>query len=275
MRGDARVALALIAAVIVVVAAVVAPARAAEVAPSEHAARDVASLTARQAVLGEQADAARAGARWRARALCRVVVAGDALPPDLRARAIDAGARALARDLAEARALRVERDQLGGEVAALEAAANDDEAIGAPPAFIMPVSGAVLVRFGVTPDRLTGVLVGHAGVRLASVARAAARAPAAGIVARVAVEPDGTTVVLDHGAGWTTIVGGLAAADVAQGDHVAAGQRLGAASGAVGLEIWRGRHAVDPMLLVAPRSLVAAPIARPATATLAAPAPLP
>ena len=254
MRGDAPVALALIA-----VAVIVAPARAADVAPSEHAARDVASLAAREAVLGEQAAAARAGARWRARALYRVVVAGDALPPDLRARAIDAGARALARDLAEARALRAERDQLGGEVAALEAAARDDQAIGAPPAFVMPVSGAMLVRFGVTPDRLTGVLVGHAGVRLASAAGAAVHAPAAGVVARVVVEAEEATVVLDHGAGWTTIVGGLAAADVAAGDHVVAGQRLGAAAGAVGLEIWRGRHAVDPMLLMAPRLLVAAP----------------
>jgi murein hydrolase activator len=269
MRREGHVALALIAAVVVVAPA---PARAADVASSEHATRDVASLTAREAVLGEQADAARAGARWRARALYRVVVAGDALPPDLRARAIDAGARALARELAEARALRAERDQLGGEVAALEAAANDDEAIGAPPAFVSPVAGAVLVRFGVTPDRLTGVLVGHAGVRLASAARAAVHAPAAGVVARVATEPDGATVVLDHGAGWTTIVAGLAAADVSPGDHVAAGQRLGAAAGAVGLEIWRGRHAVDPML---PTLLMKAPIARPATATLAAPAPLP
>ncbi len=269
MRGDARVALTLITAALVVVA----PARAADVASSEHAARDVASLKARQAsVLGAQADAARAGARWRARALYRVVVARDALPPDLRARAIDAGARALARDLAEARALRAERDQLGGEVVALESAANDDEAIGAPPAFVMPVPGAVLVRFGVAPDRLTGVLLGHAGVRLASASRAAVRAPAAGVVARIAVELGGTTVVLDHGGGWTTIVGGLAAADVAQGDHLVAGQRLGAAAGPIGLEIWRGRHAVDPTLLIA------APIARPKTpmtATLAAPAPLP
>ncbi|HTA21166.1 MAG TPA: peptidoglycan DD-metalloendopeptidase family protein [Polyangia bacterium] len=264
MRGDARVAFALSVAVVVV-----APARAADVAPSEHAARDVASLTARKAVLGEQADVARAGARWRARALYRVVVAGDALSPDLRARAIDAGARALARDLAEARALRAERDQLGGEVVALESAANGDEAIGAPPAFVMPVPGAVLVRFGVAPDRLTGVLLGHAGVRLAAAVRAAVRAPAAGVVARVAVEPEGATVVLDHGGGWTTVVGGLAAADVAQGDHLVAGQRLGAAAGAVGLEIWRGRHAVDPMLLMATTT------PRPATATLAAPAPLP
>ncbi|HSZ81504.1 MAG TPA: M23 family metallopeptidase [Polyangia bacterium] len=267
MRADGRVALALLVAVVGL-----APARAADVAPSEHASRDVASLAARQAVLGEQADAARAGARWRARALYRVVVAGDALPPDLRARAIDAGARALARDLSEARLLRAERDQLGGEVAALEAAANDDEAIGAPPAFVTPVAGPVLERFGVAPDRLTGVLIGHAGVRLGSVAHAVVHAPAAGVVARVAAEPDGTTVVLDHGAGWTTIVAGLAAADVAQGDHVAAGQRLGLAAGAVGLEIWRGRHAVDPML---PTLLVTAPIARPASATLAAPAPLP
>jgi murein DD-endopeptidase MepM/ murein hydrolase activator NlpD len=271
MRGDGLVALALGAAFVAVAVFVanfvaVAPARAAEIAPSEHAARDVASLTARKAVLAEQADAARAGARWRARALYRVVVAGDALPADLRARAIDAGARALARDLAEARALRSERDQLGGEVAALESA-DDDAAIGAPPAFAMPVPGAVLVRFGVASDRLTGVLIGHAGVQLASTARAAVHAPAAGVVARVAVERDGATVVLDHGGGWTTIVGGLAATDVEQGDHLVAGQRLGAAAGPVGLEIWRGRHAVDPMLLVT--------AARPATATLAAPAALP
>ena len=61
--------------------------------------------------------------------------------------------------------------------------------------------------------------------------------------------------MLDHGAGWTTIVGGLAEADVDVGARVAAGQRLGAAVGgatAVTFEIWRGRRAVDPLLLARP-----------------------
>jgi hypothetical protein len=72
-------------------------ARAADV---DRGARDVATLTARAAVLAAQASAAHVAARWRARSLYQLVVAGDGLSGVARARAIDAGARALARELA-------------------------------------------------------------------------------------------------------------------------------------------------------------------------------
>jgi hypothetical protein len=76
--------------------------------------------------------------------------------------------------------------------------------------------------------------------------------------------------MLDLGAGWTTIVGGLAdvEADVVVGGRVVAGQRLGTASAGpastVTFEVWRGRHAVDSQLFV-----------RRTAPSLAAPAPLP
>jgi murein DD-endopeptidase MepM/ murein hydrolase activator NlpD len=292
VRADGRGALGLVVAAIMVTSRV--HAAGVDAAPAERATRDVATLTSREAVLTEQAEAAGASARWRARALYRVVVVEAITPddraraiapddraraiapddrarviaPDDRARAIDVGTRALARDLAEARALRAERDQLRAERDALAASARADEQIGAAPAFAPPVAGAVLARFGVASDRTTGVLVGHAGVRLASSAGATVHAPAAGMVVRVASAPAGTTLVLDDGAGWTTIVGGLADPAVALGDRVAAGQRLGtSASSAVAFEVWRGRRAVDPLLLVRSTS--------PASAALAAPARLP
>jgi septal ring factor EnvC (AmiA/AmiB activator) len=229
--------------------------------------RDVSTLTAREAVLAKQADGARTAARWRLRALYRLAVAGADLPAAARARAIDAGARALARELAEARSLGSAREQLRAERDALAVVAREDEAIGASPVFTLPVAGAVLGRFGVAPDRDTGVLIARAGLRLAAAPRAAARAPAAGTVALVAADSEGTAVVLDAGAGWTTIVGGLAEAVVGEGERVAAGQRLGLARGPITFEVWRGRHPVDPLLLVRP-----SPLAREA---LAAPARLP
>ena len=270
MRAEARLRLALVTVALVTVA--LGPARAGEIeAPGARGTRDVSTLTAREAILVEQTAAARAAARWRLRALYRLVVERDALPGATRARAIDAGTRALGRELAEARSLGHERDQLRADRDALAAAARDDETIGAPPVLALPADGAVVARAGVAPDPGTGLLVARAGLRLAAAPGASVRAPAAGVVALVADEPGGVTVVLDGGAGWTIIVGGLAAATVGPGERVAAGQRLGGAGpapAAVTFEVWRGRHPVDPLLLVRPASPRA-------PAALAAPPPLP
>jgi murein DD-endopeptidase MepM/ murein hydrolase activator NlpD len=241
----------------------VAPARAADVtseasrevsaAAAERASRDVSPLAAREALLGEQAAAARAQARWRLRALYRLAVADGGAAPLTRARALDAGTRALARDLGEARALAAEQELARDEHAAREAAARAEQAPGAAPAFVAPVGGAVVSRFGLAPSRPTGLLVRHAGVRLAARVGADVRAPAAGTVARVAREGLGWTAMIDHGVGWISIVGGLAEAAVESGARVTAGQRLGAArEGGVAFEVWRGRRPVDPMMLVAP-----------------------
>jgi septal ring factor EnvC (AmiA/AmiB activator) len=182
-----------------------------------------------------------------------VRAAGDGHDGAVRARALDAGTRALARELAEARSLARERDQLRAERASLAATAHDDAGIGPAPALALPVPGAVLARFGVAPERTTGLLVASAGVRLAAPAGAAVRAPVAGLVARVASDAEGVSVVVDAGAGWTIIVGGLAEASVSQGARVVLGDLLGSvvgrASAAVSFEVWRGRYPVDPLLV--------------------------
>lgn len=240
-------------------------------------AREVATLAAREAVLSQQVDAARASVRWRLRALSRFVRSDEhAHDGAIRARALDAGTRALARELGESRSLAHERDQLRAERVLLAAAARDEGAIGPAPALALPVPGAVLARFGVAPERTTGLLVASAGVRLAASPGAAVRAPAGGVVSRVGSDvheaSEGATVVIDAGAGWTVIVGGLAEASVTEGARVAPGDRLGGAGpqAAVAFEVWRGRYPVDPLLVVRPG------VARPAAPEpLAAPPSVP
>jgi murein DD-endopeptidase MepM/ murein hydrolase activator NlpD len=235
---------------------VTAPSDASEVSPATaaRAARDVSPLAAREALLGEQAATARTQARWRLRALYRLAVSGGDTPPLTRARALDAGARALARDLGEARILDAERVLAAADREAREAAARAEPTPGAAPSLALPVAGAVVARFGVAPQPPTGLLVSRTGVRLAAAAGAEVRAPAAGTVARVEPEGGAWTAVIDHGAGWTSIVSGLGQASLEAGARVAAGQRLGAAraSGGVGFEVWRGLRPVDPILLARP-----------------------
>lgn len=259
-----RVSLAALAALAVVgvarAADVAAPAQSPEAtgdvspAAAARAARDVSPLAAREAVLGEQAATARVQARWRLRALYRLALAGGDVPPLTRARALDAGARALARDLGEARILDAERSLAFADREAREAAARAEPTPGAAPTLALPVAGAVTARFGVAPQPPTGLLVARAGVRLAAAAGADVRAPAAGAVARVAPEGGAWTVELDHGGGWTSIVGGLAEVAVETGARLSAGQRLGSAraAGGVVFEVWRGLRPVDPLLLTRP-----------------------
>jgi murein DD-endopeptidase MepM/ murein hydrolase activator NlpD len=233
------------------------------------AVRDLATLASRESVVGAQAASARAAVRWRLRMLRGLAAAGEGLDGATRVRALDAGTRALARELAEARSLASERERARAEGAALAAVVRADEAIGAPPALVLPVSGAVLARFGVASDRATGLLLPRAGVRLAAAPAAPVRAPLAGRVALVAAEPEGVAVAIEDGAGWTAIVTGLEGASVVAGQPVSAGERLGVVAGAshapagVGFEVWRGRRPVDPLLLGgvpgAPRAALADP----------------
>lgn len=243
-RRALRLALGWLAA-----AAVAVPARAADVDDGGPSARDLVTLASRETTLGAQAASARAAVRWRLRALRGLAAEGATLDGATRARALDVGARALAREVAEARSLAAERDRARSEGTALAIAARAADDIGAPPAFVLPVPGPVAARFGVTPDRATGLLLPRAGVRLAAAPGAPVRAPLAGVVALVAREPEGASVAIEDGAGWTAIVSGLAEPSVAEGQRVTAGERLGAPSGAaVGFEVWRGRRPVDPML---------------------------
>jgi hypothetical protein len=106
-------------------------ARGAEVAapPGAPGDRAVSTLAVREAVLDNQAEAARAEVRWRLGALYRLAVAGQTLPAAARARALDAGARVLSRALAEARSLEGERDQLRAQRATLAAVARRGSAL--------------------------------------------------------------------------------------------------------------------------------------------------
>jgi len=268
-----------VAAAVVAGTALAADLAAAGDAPAPSATRALAILTARASVLGEQVASARAAVRWRLGALRRLVGAGPGLGGAVRARAIAAETRVLARELAEARSLERERDQTRAEGGALAASARAAAAIGPRPDVGLPVAGAVVARFGVGPDRATGLLVARPGVRFAAGPGAPLRAPFAGLVALVADEPEGGAVVLEDGGGWTAIVGGLARTDVARGQRVAAGERLGAAAaGAPGapplisFEVWRGRHPVDPLLVA--RAAAGPPRGEP-RAALAEPPPVP
>jgi murein DD-endopeptidase MepM/ murein hydrolase activator NlpD len=225
----------------------------------ERGAREAASLAARADVVRAQGATARTAARWRVRELYRLVVAERELGGLARARAVELGARAVAREVAELRALEAEAARAAGERDAVAAAAAGAPDVGARPRLAPPVAGAALARFGTSPDPATGVLVSRAGVRLAARAGERVRAPGAGTVARVAADPaGGLAVVLDHGAGWTTIVAGLAEAGVVEGAVVAPGAPLGAAARPVTFEVWRGPRPVDPLLptlLAAPPAL--------------------
>jgi murein DD-endopeptidase MepM/ murein hydrolase activator NlpD len=271
-RGVARLALAGLAA-----AAVAAPAGAVDVdrASPPAASRDLATVASRESTVGAQAAAARAAVRWRLRALRGLAAEAATLDDMTRARALDVGARVLVREVAEARSLAAERDRARAEGDALAAAGRAAEPIGAPPALVLPVSGPLVARFGVAPDRATGLLLPRAGVRLAAAPGAPVRAPFAGLVALVAREPEGAAVAIEDGAGWTTIVSGLGEASVAEGQRVAGGERLGVAGApngipVVGFEVWRGRRPVDPTLFLPTSSLPT--LSLPA---LAAPPPLP
>jgi murein DD-endopeptidase MepM/ murein hydrolase activator NlpD len=239
--------------------------------------RSLAALTTRQAVLASQAGEARAAARWRASALYRLLVVDGGMTPAERARALDAGARALARDLGEADKLAAERDRAAAEHDALRSAALAPDVIGPPPALVVPVGGPVLSRFGAARDAETGLAILRPGVRLGAGKGQPVKAAAAATVARVEPEAGGATLVLDLGGGWTVVLGGLEVPAVAAGARVAAGQPLGRAAGdAVTLELWRGRWPVDPLAFARPPA-AASPTAfleRPGKG-LARPAPVP
>lgn len=125
--------------------------------------------------------------------------------------------------------------------------------------FSPPVQARVSARFGGQRVLNGNPSRPHYGVDLACAAGTPVRAPAAGRVALA--EPDmhfeGRLVLLDHGGGLVTAYLHLSELDVAAGQEVGPGRRLGAA-GATGRATgphlcwrakWRGRN-LDPTLLL-------------------------
>jgi len=196
--------------------------------------------------------------RTRVRALYKLSRGGLApLWVDERARADlvqrrAAARRTILRDLAEHKLLQGElaataaaERRLGVEAALAAAAAAPPLA---PDSLRRPVRGYVSLHYGIGRDAATRARVFRRGVELANPAGDRVHAPLPGRVLYAGpVRGLGVGVILDHGQGTTTVLGGLARAAVAAGAGVERGDVVGEALGPrVYLEVRRGGRPVDP-----------------------------
>lgn len=218
-----------------------------------HAAAVLAAVALRDGRVrleAERTALARLEAAHRARA---TVLGRGALSESDRALALGEQAR----DLVDRMAQDGAASTTASDLAAIDAPPPRPLAPGARP--VRPVSGAY--RLPVAGRLVTGLdEVSDAGVRargLTFVVAPAARvvAPAAGMV-RFArrFRGYGTIVILDHGDGWTSLVTGLARADVGAGMRVAAGTPLGQAGAGedprITVELRRRGRPVDIAALI-------------------------
>ena len=228
-------------------------------------------LDGREAILTAQSRQAAQIARTRGLQLYRLLRARaqktidePAGAPAARGRSVSLATSVLARDLQEARTLRLELDRVRGERSAFaEIRAAESSAApgrmssaraGAQAALRKPVDGGLVAPFGVARDPDTGAWFFRAAASFSARPSEVVRAPA---LARVVSVGEGTAggiaVVLDPGNGTTMILDGLEKASVASGDVVAGGGRLGNAGGGseasarpIPIEIWRDRTPIDP-----------------------------
>jgi septal ring factor EnvC (AmiA/AmiB activator) len=112
----------------------------------------------------------------------------------------------------------------------------------------LPVTGRLVTGLG----EVSAAGVRSRGLTLATASDVPVIAPAAGRVAFARQFGDfGTIVIIDHGDGWTTLITGLASADVARGDHVSQGALLGrTGTGPVTVELRRRGRPVDMVPLL-------------------------
>lgn len=164
--------------------------------------------------------------------------------------AIDESNRALAlgeaaRDIVDRMAERGEAQATAGELVTLPGPLSRPLAPGvigpaiAPGTYRLPVQGKVAGGFGEISD--AGVRA--RGITLATVPYAPVVAPAGGEVRYAgAFRGYGGIVIVNHGAGWTSLVTGLGGIAVKPGQRVAAGAVLGRAG--------RGGNGVEPRVTV-------------------------
>jgi murein hydrolase activator len=169
------------------------------------------------------------------------------------ARAVDLALLAARRGAAEARAFSDELARVRQERAATSAVSVRQEPDEARPSFQRPVRGALVGASGLRVDPGTGVELRQDGVQLLARMNGAVLAPAAGKVSRVELLPQGGfAVVMDHGAGWTSLLAGLREVSVGVGQELPAGGGLGLAgrnldgAAVIAFELWHGRSPVDP-----------------------------
>lgn len=127
-------------------------------------------------------------------------------------------------------------------------AAQATQSAAAPSPYILPVAGRTLAGFGSPQGTQTSQ-----GITLAPVGGAQVVAPAAGRVAFAGpYRGYGQIVIIEHAGGWTSLVTGLARADVAVGEQIGDGAPLGVAGPerpTVTLELRRGGTPVNPLLI--------------------------
>lgn len=117
-----------------------------------------------------------------------------------------------------------------------------------------PADGQVVSRFGREKDPELGTWIVRQGVTIATAANAPVRAIAPGkVIFSGPFRSYGRVLILDHGAGFFSVYGGLGdalkdkGADAASGETIArAGAAPNGAGGRAYLEIRRGAEALDP-----------------------------
>lgn len=165
---------------------------------------------------------AEASQRLRSRALAR-----GALVESDRAIALGEQARDIVDRLEELDAASDTRDALAALPGPLPRPGTGASPV-PPPAYRLPVAGAVATGFGEIND--SGVRA--RGVTLTVRPGAVVLAPAAGTIAfSKRFRGYRNIVILDHGGGWTTLVTGLSASIGPVGARVAAGSPIGRAPG--------------------------------------------
>ncbi len=132
-----------------------------------------------------------------------------------------------ARDLVDRMAAIGDENKTRAELARLPGPpATDPAPAGAPPPYRLPVIGRLVTGLGEISDN--GVRA--RGLTLAVAPGATLAAPAAGhVIYARPFRAYGGTVIIDHGAGWSTLVTGLGAIAVKRGQAIAAGQSIGRA----------------------------------------------
>jgi septal ring factor EnvC (AmiA/AmiB activator) len=178
-------------------------------------------------------------------------LAGGAVLESDRALALGEEARELARLIGT----RAYQERLAASLAGLPGpvrrpAAADPQPEPPRPDYQLPVAGRLVTGVGEISD--AGV---HArGLTFATAAEAEVVAPMAGrIVYASAFRGYGQVLIIDHGGGWQSVITDLADIEVAAGDSVRRGQRLGRAGSdapRVTVELRRGGRpiAIAPLL---------------------------
>lgn len=113
----------------------------------------------------------------------------------------------------------------------------------APAALAWPLRGKTLAEFGIIQSVTLGDWRQHDGIDIQAVRGASVTAAADGVVTSVEKRSDiGTTVVIDHGGGLSTVYGCLLVTGRKVGDRVKAGDEIGKAGNSGLFEVGLGEH---------------------------------